>query len=72
MEQGSRNWWVVGVAATMVFAVIALIMMRFMPEPRKDTDFVVIGAVSTMGGLGVFLLAFLATRRGGGPKPPIS
>ena len=56
----------------MVFAVIALIMMRFMPEPRKDTDFVVIGAVSTMGGLGVFLLAFLATRRGGGPKPPIS
>lgn len=62
MERGGKNWWVVGFAAVMVFAVITLMMLRYMPEPRKDTDFVVIGAAATMGALGVFLLAFVATR----------
>lgn len=63
VEFSGRSWGLVGAAALMVFVVIMMIMLRFMPQPRQDSDYVVVGAVATMGALAVFLLAFLATRK---------
>ena len=32
----------------LVFAAVTAIMLRFMPEPLKDSDYLVIGSVATL------------------------
>ena len=50
-------------AAVSIFLVVAALLVRFLPQPRKDSDFLVIGAVATMAALGVVFGALL--HRGG-------
>jgi len=50
------------VAGLCVFCVSAAVMVQFMPSPLKDTDYLVIGSVATLGALLVMFLTLMATR----------
>jgi ABC-type Fe3+-siderophore transport system permease subunit len=52
-----------GLAAVCIFAVVAAAMMRLMPQPLRDSDYMVIGSVATLVALLVLFLAMLATAR---------
>jgi hypothetical protein len=45
-----------------VFGVSALVMLRLMPAPLKDSDYLVIGSVATLVSLLVMFLVLIATR----------
>ena len=63
MQLNRQNVIVLAIAAVAVFVVVAALLVRFLPQPRKDSDFLVIGAVSTLAALGVVFGALL--QRGG-------
>ena len=44
-----------GAAALCVFVVVAALMLRLMPAPLKESDYMVIGSVATLLALGVFI-----------------
>lgn len=50
-------------AALFVFAAVAGVMLRFMPAPLKDSDYLIIGSVSTMISL-LMLFALLIVTSG--------
>jgi hypothetical protein len=50
---------VVGTVA--LFAITAAIMLRFMPGPLKDSDYLVVGSVSTLVALGALFVALIST-----------
>ena len=59
MQLNRQNVIVLAIAAVTVFVVVAALLVRFLPQPRKDSDFLVIGAVSTLAALGVVFGALL-------------
>ena len=63
MQLNRQNVIVLAGAAVLVFVVVAALLVRFLPAPRKDSDYLVIGAVSTLAALGVVFAALL--ERGG-------
>ncbi len=50
-------------AGVLVFAAVAVIMLKVMPTPLKDSDYLIIGSVSTMVSL-VTLFAVLIVTSG--------
>jgi len=64
MQLNRQSVIVLAISAVTVFVVIALLLVRFLPQPRKDSDYLVIGAVSTLAALGVVFVALL--QRSGG------
>ncbi|HUA83596.1 MAG TPA: hypothetical protein VMB85_07030 [Bryobacteraceae bacterium] len=52
-----------GIAAVCIFAVVAAIMLQWMPRPLKDSDYMVIGSVATLVALLGLFLAMIATSR---------
>ncbi len=63
MQLNRQNVITLAVAAVSVFVIVAALLVRFLPPPRKDSDYLVIGAVSTFAALGVVFGALL--QRGG-------
>jgi hypothetical protein len=63
-------------AAVVVFSAVAVLMVKLMPSPLKDADYMVIGAVATLAALFALALIFLfTTMKGAGlytkrPKRP--
>lgn len=53
--------WMLAVAGICVFAVVALVMMRVMPGPPKESDYLVVGSVATLVALLVLFLVIIAT-----------
>jgi hypothetical protein len=49
-----------------VFATVAAIMLKVMPEPLKDSDFLVIGSVATLVSLMALFFGLVGTRVKGG------
>jgi hypothetical protein len=47
--------------AICVFVVVAAVMLKFMPAPVKDSDYVVIGSVATLMALGAVFLVLVST-----------
>ena len=45
-----------------VFGIAAMVMLKRMPSPLKDTDYLVIGSVATLVSLLVMFLVLIATR----------
>ena len=45
-----------------VFGVAAALMLQIMPEPLKESDYLVIGCVATLVALLVMFLVLMATR----------
>jgi len=50
-----------GAAALCVFVVVAALMLRLMPAPLKESDYMVIGSVATLLALGVLFLVLVST-----------
>ncbi len=50
-----------GGLAVCVFVVVAALMLKVMPAPLKESDFLVIGSVATLLALGVVFLVLVST-----------
>ena len=50
-----------GTAGLMVFAVVAAVMIRLMPGPLKESDYMVVGSVATLVALLALFLAHVST-----------
>jgi hypothetical protein len=48
-------------AALCVFVVVAAVMLKLMPAPLKESDYMVIGSVATLLALGVLFLVLVST-----------
>ena len=48
-------------AGLVVFAVAAVLMIRLMPQPLKDSDYLVVGSVATLVAMLVVFLGLVAT-----------
>jgi hypothetical protein len=56
-----RRWLILVLAAVCVFVVVAAIMIKLMPTPLKDSDFLLIGSVATLLALLALFLALVST-----------
>ncbi len=63
MELRAGRLALLGLAMAISFGVIAGVLLRVMPMPHKDTDYLVIGTLATFGALAVLFLMLLATTR---------
>ena len=61
MELNRGNAITLVLMAVTVFAVVAALLVRFVPGPLKQSDYMVIGAVSTLAALCVVFGAVLRT-----------
>ena len=52
---------VLGLAGVCVFVVVAAILTKLMPDPLKDSDYLVIGSVATLVALLVLFVVLLST-----------
>ncbi len=48
--------------AIVVFAAVSSVILRFMPEPIEDTDYLIAGSAGTLVALLVLFLALISTR----------
>ena len=54
-------------AVVFIFAAVAAIMLKVMPAPLKDSDYLIIGSVATMVSLlMLFLLVVVTSGKGAG------
>jgi hypothetical protein len=61
-----QRWLILVLAAACVFAVVAAVMIKLMPTPLKDSDYLLIGSVSTLLALlSVFLVLISTTLKSG-------
>jgi hypothetical protein len=49
-------------AAASIFGVVAVVILRFMPQPIEDSDYMVAGSVATLVALLVLFLGLVSTR----------
>ena len=56
------QWTSLIAGGVVVFGVAAAVLIRIMPAPLKDSDYLVIGSVATLVALLVMFLVLLATR----------
>jgi hypothetical protein len=52
-----------GLLAVCIFVVVAAVMMKLMPAPLKEFDFMLIGSVATLVSLLVLFLTMLSTTK---------
>jgi len=48
--------------AIVIFALVAAIILRFMPEPLSDQDYLIAGSVASLGALSVLFLGLIFAR----------
>ena len=56
-----RRGLILGLGASCVFVVIAAILLRLMPGPLRESDYLVIGSVATLVSLLVLFLLLVST-----------
>lgn len=56
-----KNSLVLGAATLIVFAVSALLIIKVMPGPLKDSDYLVVGSVATLAALLVLFGVLIST-----------
>lgn len=56
-----RRGVLLGLTAIVVFAIAAFLMLKLMPRPLKDSDYLVVGSVSTLVAMLVLFLALVST-----------
>jgi len=56
-----RRLLTLGAMALCVFVVVAALMIKLMPSPLKDSDFLLIGSVATLVALLALFLALVST-----------
>jgi multisubunit Na+/H+ antiporter MnhB subunit len=50
-----------GIAVAFIFAAVAFIMLQVMPQPMKDSDYLVVGSVATLVALLALFLLLVTT-----------
>lgn len=50
-----------GAGMVLTFIAVVAILMRVMPGPRKETDYLVIGTLATFAALGLLFLVLVTT-----------
>ena len=60
-----RHTGLIVIAALATFGVVAAIMLRVMPEPLGDSDYLVVGSVATLVALLVVFLGLVTTKMKG-------
>ena len=58
-----RRVLLLSLAALFVFGVVAALMVKFMPGPLKESDYMVIGSVATLVAMLVLFLALVSSNR---------
>lgn len=58
-----QRYVVLGLAAVCIFVVVAGVMLKVMPGPVKDSDFIVVGSVATLAALLVLFLVVASTNK---------
>jgi hypothetical protein len=61
MQLNQRNVILLAAMAATIFIVTAALLVQVVPGPLKQSDYMVIGAVSTLGALGVVFAVVLRT-----------
>lgn len=56
-----KHGLMLGAAGVCVFVVVAAVMLKLMPAPLKESDYVVVGSVSTLVALGAVFLVLVST-----------
>ncbi len=56
-----RRGLMLALAGVCVFVVVAAILLKLMPEPLKESDYMVIGSVATLVALLVLFIVLLST-----------
>ena len=56
-----RRGLILGVVAACVFVVVAAILLRLMPDPLRESDYLVVGSVATLVSLLVLFLMLVST-----------
>jgi hypothetical protein len=56
-----KRGFLLGGLAICVFVVVSALMLRFMPSPLKESDYMVIGSVATLLALGAVFLVLVST-----------
>ena len=56
-----KRGFTLGAAAVCVFVLVAGILLKVMPAPFKESDYMVIGSVATLVALGVLFLVLVST-----------
>ncbi len=56
-----RRGLMLALAALCVFVVVAAALLKLMPEPLKESDYMVIGSVSTLVSLLVLFVVLVST-----------
>jgi len=54
---------ILGAVALVVFALVTALMLRFMPAPMKESDYVIVGSVATLVALGVLFVMLISITR---------
>jgi hypothetical protein len=57
-----RQTLLIVVLALVAFGAIAFGMLRFMPEPLKDSDYLIAGSVATLVALLILFLGLVSTK----------
>ena len=60
MNLSQRKVILLAVAGVVTFGFIAALMLQFLPGPRKDSDYLVAGAVATAAALGVIFAGIMS------------
>lgn len=63
MDFTPRKLLMIAGAAILTFAFVAGLVLQFLPGPRKDSDFMVAGAVATAAALAVCFAAVLTDEK---------
>lgn len=63
MDFTPRKLMLIAGAAILTFAFVAGLLLQFLPGPRKDSDFLVAGAVATAAALAVCFAAVLTDEK---------
>jgi len=53
-----------GFVMLLVFAGVSALLLQLMPQPLKESDYVVIGSVATLGSLLVLFFLLAASKQG--------
>lgn len=61
--------WVLVLAGICVFAIVAVVLLRVMPAPLRDADYLVIGSVATLISLLTVFLVIITTSAGKAKNP---
>ncbi len=60
-----KRGWVLGVGALFVFIVVALGLLRVMPQPMRDSDYLVVGSLATLAALVTLFIVLASASKGG-------